>query len=71
MTPVEDQAAQGRHALDADPVAIGQLGEVVMLDDLQVVEAQGRSDQHRDHQRHQAGDARCQLGNSPGSSRAW
>jgi hypothetical protein len=49
--------------LDSDAVAIRQFREIVMLDYLQVIEAERSRDQDRDDQHHKSGDARRQLRN--------
>src|SRR6185437_1186662 len=46
MMNVEDQAAQRRLAMNADAVAVGELDEFLMPDDLQVIES------HRDHRQY-------------------
>src|ERR1700756_3072752 len=55
MMSVEDQAAQRRLAMDADPVAVGELDEFLVPDYLKVIQA------HRDHGQYQ-GDERGEDG---------
>ena len=49
---VEDQPARRRHRVDADPVALGQLAEVIVADDLQVEQPRAQhAEQQEDDER--------------------
>ena len=54
-----------RHAPDSNPVAVRQLDVVMMMEDLQVVEADRNQAEHADHQRSHRRDARIELRNRP------
>ena len=60
MIAIEDQAARRRHALETNPVAIGQLDIFLVVQDLQVVQAHGEEAQNREHHDGQRHDARFQ-----------
>ena len=57
MIAIEDQAARSRHAPDANPVAVGQLDILFMMEDLQVVEADRYQSEQQDHERGHRRDA--------------
>ncbi len=47
---VEDQSAQGRQAAEPNPVTIRQLGEILMLHDLEIVEPANHDGEHGHNQ---------------------
>ena len=65
MTAIEDQAARRGDAANPDAIAIGEFGELGILDDLEVVETNGNRSQHGHHHGGNDHDAKFQFWNWP------
>ncbi len=62
---IEDQSARRGHALEPNPVAIGQLDIFLVMQHLQVVQAHREDRQNREHHDGQRHDARFQQRHRP------
>ncbi len=61
MAPIEDDPARRRHPERADPVAIGQRGQLLALDDLKIIEAGRQHRQRHHHERKQRDETGFKL----------